>query len=141
MKRIVLNERERVSSWVAEKMNCPPWYGTDYEAIGLEKDGLLVGGVVIDEYVENTRCSVHCSGEGKYWLNREFMKVVFRYVFNQLKCKVVVNPVSSNNHASLRFTEHIGFTRVCTIEEGCPDGDMVLFKMPRSQCRWLGDLT
>lgn len=138
MKRIVLNERERVSAWVADKMNCPHWYGDDYAAIGLEKDGVLVGGAVIDSVVANTRCAVHCSGEGKHWLNREFLWAVFAYAFYQLKVRIIVNPVSSANTASLRFTKHIGFTEVCRIEDGCPDGDLVLFKMPRADCRWLG---
>jgi RimJ/RimL family protein N-acetyltransferase len=137
MKRIVVGEKERISRWVAEKMHRKDWCGDDYEAIGLEKDGVLVGGVVVDGYVKGARCSIHCSGDGRHWLNREFLGVVFRYVFEQLKCNVVVNPVSSANADSLRFTEHIGFTEVCRIEGGYPDGDLVIFKMPKAQCRWL----
>ncbi len=137
MKRIVADQRERVAKLVAERIGCSPWTGTDYQSIGLEKDGELVGGVVIDGFVRDARCSIHCAGVERYWLNREFLRFVFLYVFEQLKCRVVVNPVSSANADSLRFTEHIGFTEVCRIEDGFADGDLVIFKMPKAQCRWL----
>lgn len=137
MKSLVVDQRERIGKWVAERIGCSPWTGTDYQSIGLEKDGELVGGVVIDGFVRGARCSIHCAGVGRHWLNKEFLRFVFRYVFEQLKCRVIVNPVSSANADSLRFTEHIGFTEACRIEDGYPDGDLVIFKMPKAKCRWL----
>ena len=80
---------------------------------------------------------MHCAGEGRRWLNREFLFACFDYVFRQLDCKVIVNPVDADNEASMRFTEHIGFTEVCRIPEGSGDCDLVIFAMPRKTCRWL----
>lgn len=136
MKRVVVGEKQRVADWVAENMPCNKWVA-EYEAIGIESDGVLVGGVVIDGYNLNARCSIHCVGIGRHWLTREFMFAVFDYVFRQLKCNVVVNPVSSANIDSLRFTGHIGFKEVCRIPGGSTDGDLVIFAMQKSECRWI----
>lgn len=136
MKELVIGRKQYIADWVSEQMGCSRWT-SDFEAFGLVRYGVMVAGVVVDGYVKGARCSVHCAGSGKHWLNRELLQVVFRYIFVQLGCKVIVNPVSSANAASLRFTKHIGFTEVCRIEGGCPDGDLVVFKMPKADCRWL----
>lgn len=138
MKRLVTNERARVGAWVAERVGRDdPW--TTAAALGLEKDGELVAGIVIDGYVPNARGSMHCAGTGKYWLNREFLRACFDYAFNFLNLKVLINPVSAMNDASLRFTRHIGFTELARIPLAW-DGkeDLVLFQLHRDDCRWLG---
>lgn len=136
MKRLVTNDRQRVGSWVAERIR---FRGdpSGLPSIGLECDGELIAGILIDGYVPGARCTMHCAGEGRRWLNREFLFACFDYVFRQLDCKVIVNPVDADNEASMRFTEHIGFTEVCRIPEGSGDCDLVIFAMPRKTCRWL----
>ena len=125
-----------VADYVAAKIGNSKW--EDEQAIGIEKDGKIIAGVVIDGYVKDARCSIHCAGEGKRWLNREFLFVVFDYVFRQLNCKVVVNPVDSKNKDSLRFTEHLGFVKQAQIKDGCGDSDLVIFALHRDKCRYLG---
>jgi len=132
MMKIVIGQKERVGEWVAAQMGRSSSWAA-YEAIGIERDGELVGGVVIDGYKKDTRCSIHCSGIGKRWLSREFMRVVFDYVFRQLNCKSVVNPVDANNAESIRFTQHIGFTETVRI----PEAELIIFTLPRADCRWL----
>lgn len=137
MKNLVLGQKQRVADWVASRIvGASPWTGS-FEAIGLEKNGELVAGVLVDGYVKDTRCSLHCAGDGKYWLTRGFLAAVFAYAFEQLNCKVIVNLVSSSNIASLKFTAHIGFVEKCRIRNGYPDGDMVVFELQRDNCRWI----
>lgn len=133
---IVCGQKELVGTWVGARIgNAQPWH--DYEAIGLERDGELVGGVVIDNYIVGARCSVHCAGVGRRWLNREFLGVVFDYVFRQLDCRAIVNIVAGCNADSLRFTAHIGFREVHRIRGGGRDGsDGVIFEMQKSDCKW-----
>lgn len=135
---ILFGEKERVGEWVGKRIgNLTPWHS--YEAIGIESGGDIVGGVVIDNYIPNARCSIHCAGKGKKWLNREFLFVVFDYVFRQLKCNAVVNIVNSNNVASLKFTRHLGFKDVHVILGGGGNGgDGVILEMRKSDCKWIG---
>lgn len=132
---IIINQNERVGKFVADLIGNSSWY--EYQAIGQEISGELVAGVVIDSYVKNARCSIHCAGIGKKWLNREFLFFVFDYVFKKLNCKVVVNPVNSNNRDSVRFTSHLGFREVARIEGGYEDGDLIIFALPRNECKWI----
>lgn len=138
MKTLALQQKERVASWVASRISgCAPW-ADGYNAIGLEKDGVLVAGVVIDGYVPKARCSIHCAADGKNWLTRAFIVAVFDYVFRQLECRVVVNPVNSSNEKSMRFTASCGFAEACRIKNGYADGDLVIFELRKESCKWLG---
>lgn len=138
MRKLITNDRARVGAWVAERVGRPTPWTTD-GAIGLEKDGELIAGIVIDNYLEGVRASMHCAGEGKHWLNREFLYAAFDYAFGFLKLKALVNYVSADNAASLRFTKHIGFTEIGRVPQGWEgESDMVLFQMHRDACRWLG---
>ena len=80
---------------------------------------------------------MHCAGVGKYWLNRTFLATIFDYVFNQLGCKVVFNTAAGKNKASVRFTQHVGFTQLGVVTDGFGDDDMVILTMSRADCRWL----
>lgn len=134
---IITNQKEAIGQWVGDKIgNREPWHL--YQAIGLLRDGKIVGGVVIDNLIPGARCSIHCAGEGRHWLNREFMWVVFDYVFRQLGCNAVVNIVDGSNADSIRFTGHLGFSVVHRIKGGGKGGsDGVVFEMQKTDCKWL----
>ena len=137
MRRLITNDRVRVGKRVAERVGrTDPW--TTAAALGLEKDGELVAGIVIDGYTPKARGSMHCAID-RHGMSKEFLFSCFDYAFNFLDLKVLLNPVSAKNEASLRFTKHIGFTELCRIPQAW-DGteDLVLFQMQRSDCRWLG---
>jgi RimJ/RimL family protein N-acetyltransferase len=80
---------------------------------------------------------VHLAGEGKDWLNREFLWFCFFYPFEQLNVTKIIAPIDSNNRASIRWTEHCGFTLEATLKDACPKGDMLLYTMTREACKWL----
>lgn len=134
--RLITDDRKRVSAWVAERIGCSPW-GENEAALGLEKDGELVAGVVLDGYMPSGSGSLHCAGSGRHWLTRLFLFSVFDWCFNQLDLKVLVNKVSGANAASLRFTQHIGFTELARFPRAW-DGknDLVLFELRQENCRW-----
>lgn len=137
MRHLVTNDRKRVGAWVAEKVGrSEAW--TTAAALGLEKDGELVAGIVLDGYTPKARASMHCAIEKK-GMNKEFLYACFDYAFRFLDIKVLLNPVSAKNEASLRFTKHIGFKEVGRFPQAW-DGeeDLVLFSMQRDECRWLG---
>jgi hypothetical protein len=132
---IVTNQNEIVGAWISSQLGKKELYS--FQSIGLEKNGELIAGVLVDSYKKNASCSIHCAGIGKRWLNREFLFVVFDYVFRQLGCKVVINPVDSANTDSVRFTTHIGFKEALRIEGGCGDSDLLMFTLRKEDCRWL----
>lgn len=136
MKTIICNQHERVAKWVKERIGGQLEWG-NITTLGLERDGELIAGVVYSGYLPGARISMSCAGGGKRWLNRAFLHAAFDYPFNQLGVRVIVNTVDSSNLDSVRFTEHIGFKEVGTVEQGFGDTDLIIFKMHRRDCRWV----
>lgn len=132
---IITNRKEWVGEWVSQHLGKSELYS--FQSIGLEKNGELIAGVVIDTYRKDASCSIHCAGIGKRWLNREFLFVVFDYVFRQLNCRVVVNPVDAANADSVQFTSHLGFEESLRIPNGCGESDLLIFTLRKEQCKWL----
>lgn len=123
-----------VAAYVADKIGVPH-FGR-FHAIGVVKNGKIVGGAVINNYTKNVRCSVHCAGEGN-WLDREFLFIVFDYVFNQLGCKVVINTVESDNVKSVAFTQHIGFKLEHEIQGAGVNENLVILSYRKAGCKWI----
>lgn len=133
MKRIVTGEDERVGTWVCAKTGgCY----TEGATIGLEQDGELVAGVIVDNW-NGASAQMHVAGEGN-WLNREFLLFCFDYVFRQLNLNVVIGVVSSDNAKALRFDRHLGFKEIAKIPKGHPAGDLVILTMTKEDCRYAG---
>ena len=136
MKRIIHDNKQRVGHWVAQAVGRDSDWGS-FESIGLEEDGILIAGMVVESYVKNARCCVHLAGTGKRWLNREYLKFCCKYMFDQLNCKVVVGLVDADNEAALSFDKHFGFKELTRIPDGAGDCDLVVLTLTREDCRWL----
>lgn len=107
-----------------------------YHCIGVKKDGILIGGVVINEYVPDVRCTITGAGEGS-WLSREFLFILFDYCFNQLNCKMIINTVESDNVVSVKFTEHLGFTKEYEILGAGSKENLVILTYRKADCKWI----
>jgi hypothetical protein len=135
-KVIVTGQKEKIGAWVAARVGQDGAWA-NYEAIGLEQDGRLVAGVVFDSYVPNARCCMHVAGEGRNWLNRDYLWTCFNYAFVQMDCNVVIGLVAADNADALKFDTHLGFLEVARIPGGSGDCDLVVLAMQRRTCRWL----
>jgi RimJ/RimL family protein N-acetyltransferase len=133
---IIFDQKERIANFVIDKGGGRAFI--NYEAIGIEKDGELIAGVVYDGFEENARCTMSCAGVGKRWLNRQFLWIAFDYPFNQLNVKVIINTVSSSNKDSIIFTEHCGFKEQARIKGGASDGDLIIYALYKEDCKWIG---
>lgn len=131
--RIVTGEDERVGSWVCERTGGRYVEGS---TVGLEKNGKLVAGVLYDHF-NKASIAMHVAGEGKHWLNREYLWFCFWYPFEQLKVRKVIGFVPSVNADALRFDKHLGFVEEARLKDAHPDGDLLLLTMTRKQCRYL----
>lgn len=135
MKTVIYGQNERVIQWVGQRIDEDDF--GQAEAIGLEKDGELIAGVVYNWYTGPSIC-MHVAGEGRQWLNRDFLFRVFAYPFLQLECNRVTGLVRTDNLDAQRFDEHIGFVREGVIRRGATDGtDFILYGMLKEECRWL----
>lgn len=136
MKRIVWDQPERIMQFVAARVGEDCF--RDYTALGLERDGELVAGVLFTNYT-HASILMHVASDGsRHWITPAFLGAVFRYPFIQLGCRRVTGLVRADNFAAQRFDEHLGFRREGMMREGTTDGcDLILYGMLKSECRFL----
>lgn len=128
-------DRERVANF-ALSLTGGRLHSGEYEAIGVEENGKIVGGFVYDGVVSETRCFMHCAGIGKNWLTKKLLLAAFAYPFNQLKVNVILGLISSKNVECIKFAKHIGFTLMTEIKDGSKDGDLLIFGLHKDNCKW-----
>lgn len=124
-----------VGPWVTARGGGVYMPGT-CSAIGRLDAGELVGGVLYEDY-NGANVMAHIAGEGQGWLDREFLWMMFDYPFNQLKVNRITGIVPSSNEAARRFDEHLGFVQEAILKDAHPEGDLIVYRMRRDECRWL----
>jgi RimJ/RimL family protein N-acetyltransferase len=137
VKRIILNEPHRVCRWVSEQMGGQSWSAA--VGIGLEEDGRIIAGVVYDYWNGASICMHVASEPGSRWMTREYLWICFAYPFNQLGVRRVTGLVPESNMAARKFDEALGFELETRLKDAHPDGDVLVYKMTRDKCRFLGE--
>lgn len=99
--------------------------------------GEIVAASVYDEY-NGGNIFGHVAGRpGRKWLTRWFLHEAFKYPFVTLGCHRMTLWINSDNHDSIRFSEHLGFKREAVLKEAGPEcQDVFLYVMFRKDCRY-----
>lgn len=137
MRQIVTGEDQIFGPWLAEKTE-GQWFAGRGPTIGLlDTNTRKILGAC--QYTDCNGASVilHCAGEGKDWLSREFLWFSFFYPFEQLKVRKIISPVESDNLDCIRFIEHLGFTLEAILQDASPKGNLNLYTLARDDCKWL----
>ncbi len=120
-------------------MGTPP--DKDYEAIGVLKDGELIGGVIYTNYHElapgQHDIMMHCAGEPG-WLTRSTLRTFFEYPFVQLRCIRITATVAKANKRARDLNQRLGFKIEGCIKDGYGLGkDGLLLGMRKADCKWI----
>lgn len=105
--------------------------------IGIEKEGKLIGGIVLHEYNGNNFFIHVASDHPKRWVTREWLHVIFSYAFDQCKVKRITGIVTEANKTALDFDLDVGFEIEARLKDAHPTGDMLVIKMTRENCKWI----
>lgn len=124
-----------VGQWVAAKNN-QMYFEANSQAVGWEKDGEIVAGVIYDGW--NKR-SIVCHIAATESLTATFLAKVFDYSFRQLQVNKMIATVASKNFKSIRLVTHMGFKEEAKIKDAHPSGDIVIFTMTKEDCKFLGE--
>jgi RimJ/RimL family protein N-acetyltransferase len=134
---VLIADAERVGEFCSKLMGNIQW-GV-HTAIGIERDGELIGGVVYDGF-NGRNIWAHIAGKpGTRWLTRSFLYAMYHYPFVQLGVERITGPVDSTNLEAIRLDTHMGFVHEATLRGASPNGDLLLFVMWKQNCRYLGD--
>lgn len=131
---MIVLERKRVARWVKEQTGRGGW-GEWYQAIGHEKDGELIAGVVFNF---QTECDVvmHVAAHGP-WLTSEYAHAIFAYPFEQLGVRRVSACPKASNSAVRRLIETLGFRFEGALRNYYLDDDAALYGLIREECRYI----
>lgn len=127
-------ESEYVGKWVGEKAFCI--WSEDCTAIGQLFNEKLIAGVMYDNYTKSS-ISMHFRCDDPKKITKRFYWMAFDYPFNQLKVRRITAMVSTGNVKSQNIVEHLGGRRETTLADYFPDGDAIIYRMYRDECRCL----
>ncbi|MFA5606801.1 MAG: GNAT family protein [Leucobacter sp.] len=137
MTRQIIHDHPAISQYVAAKVGLPVEQFGLHTCLGLVDDDRILAGAVYCDY-SGTNVFVHLAGEGRRWLNREFLYVGFQYPFEQMRVRRLTGWVEESNLDARRFDEHIGFREEARLKGAARDGgDVILYVMWKEDCRWL----
>lgn len=122
-----------VGEWVAERVG-GKYHQDDAQAIGLEKNGQIIAGVIFERYNGHSLW-VHIAAEGR--LTPSFVKAICKYAFIDCDVEKVIGTVTSGNVKAMKFDENLGFIEEGRIRDAAPDGDIIIYTMSKSNCRFI----
>ena len=137
MKRVIWDRQKEVGDWIVARIN-GKFHPDSATAIGIERDGKIVGGCMFENFTGQS-VLIHAAGEGRFWMNREFIRAVFGYCLRQLGVKKAIGMVDSTNSDSRHFIENLGFRPEAVIADGARHGDLIMYTLTRQECRYLGE--
>lgn len=131
---LVFGEDERVSQWVEARINFG--LGRPSTAIGLQRDGEIIAGVMYTHYSEAGSICAHIAGHG-HWCTRQFLRTIFSYPFVQLRVRRITCYIESRNLKSRKLCEHLGFTIESLMERATRTDDVLIYRLFKEDCRWV----
>jgi hypothetical protein len=135
---LIFDQKERVGDWVAQQVEQTASWGSFY-AMGVEKDGQIVAGVVVNNY----NCANATAHIAIAYRTREIVDLfrhVCRYAFVQCGLSRLTGMVPLSKPDVIAFDKHLGFKEEFVMRKAAHDGgDLMVLVMWPDGCRWLGD--
>jgi len=122
---------DSVGAWVAEQTTGS--YHCNSSAIGLEREGQIVAGVIYESFMDTTiTCHIAVAGR----MNKTFIAAIFNYPFIVCNVEKIVVPITEENNKSIKLVKNMGFTEEARIARS--NGDMIFFTLLKDKCKFLG---
>lgn len=136
---IISQPKELIGAFVNVRQGFPPetsW--GNFNALGLVRNGHLVGAVIYNGY-EAANVNLHVGAvEGSRWATPEFLYAVFDYPFNQLGKRRISAYIRAKNKKTIAFVKNLGFQYEGMLKHFYPNGDdMAVYGLLRENCRFL----
>ena len=115
-----------------------------YAALGVVKDGTLIGGVVFHN-LHSIKCNTvpvcieaSIAFDRPNWATRSTLRQLFRYPFIELKCATIVSRIRRSNKRSRDICRRLGFEEAGKIPRAF-DGreDIFVYAMTSDKCPWI----
>jgi RimJ/RimL family protein N-acetyltransferase len=124
-----------VREWVSRQTGHE--YPGNATAIGYERHGQIVQGVVFSDYSgANIQGHLACAPGRSFFPT--FVAAMVDYPFNQLGCRRITILVATQNLKSQRIVEHLGAVREGVMTDALDDDDLIVYGLLRRNAQyWL----
>ncbi len=117
-------------NWLAPRIKLT--WSDDFRGLARIRDDVIVGCVGYEGFT-GTSCRIHMAGDAPGWMNRDFIRLAFRYPFDVLDLKMVFGVVPSGNVAALKIDLKLGFEELLYVPEAHPDGGLHFLQLTREK--------
>lgn len=136
--KLVYNRCEEVAKWVGYRLMKDSNAFIPCEAIGIERDGKLIAGVIYNKYEPGLLVEMSIASVDSSWCSRHNLRALFSYPFAQLGLRRVQALCSAKDEGVQMFLKRLGFKQEgvhrCAYHDG---SDAVSFGMLGHECKWL----
>lgn len=129
-------DADLLGPWVCQEPK-RKWISGTASAIGKVKNGSPLVAVLYEDFT-GTSVTMHIRGDDG-WADRGFLWMMFHYPFVQLGCKRITAPISEANKKCIKLVENMGLTLECRLSQATPEGDLLIYRLFKEDCRFLGD--
>jgi len=137
---IVGGERERVGLWLLDKLPEVTSLPGGYEAIGVARGDVLVGGCLFSDFSPciGGGADIRMWAAGSNWISRRVIGVMLGYPFRRLGCHRITAVTAKKNKPCRKMLEDLGFRLEGTARHGFGIGkDAMIYGLLRSDQRWV----
>jgi len=121
-----------IGDWVALKTK-GTFHREDSVAVGLLRGDEIVAGVIYEDW---NGASIVCHIAATR-LTPLYLAAIFHYPFVVCGATMIIAPIPDRNDRSVRLVQHMGFHEAARIQDAHPDGDILLYTLRDSECRFL----
>jgi RimJ/RimL family protein N-acetyltransferase len=133
---LVFDQHPSFRVWLCKELDIP-FLEPQAKTIAVVRD--RVCGVVAYQYYNGHDMHILAAGHG-VWLNRNTIKVFFRYPFIQMGCRRVTVLCRDSNEKARNFVQRLGFVEEGTLRQYFEDGaDCIVYGLLKEECRYLGE--
>jgi hypothetical protein len=131
---MLITDVPSVAEWVANMAEADPRLVVG--AVGWLRDQHLTCGAFYESYTHRSITATIAVAPGAV-MPKDFLRAIFHYPFVQLGCEKIVALIAENNWKSQNLVEKMGFVKEAVVAEYYPEGDLFIYSMTKSQCRFL----
>jgi RimJ/RimL family protein N-acetyltransferase len=133
----ITDYHDEVGRWVAARIPySEQWVPGAGYCVGFASGSRLIAGAAFFRY-NRASIEVGFASENPRWLNTVNLWQLFTYPFDQLGVRRVTAIANASNLASRTLITALGFTHEATLAQAAPDGDQLVYRMLRGDCKWL----
>lgn len=129
----IIENSPEVGYWTAQQLG-RGYFAERCQAIGLRKDGVIVAGVIYENY---NRRSIMAHIAFKDRVTPAFIAAIFDYAYNVCGVEKVIAVIEDTNGESIHICENMGFSEEARIRDSHPGGDQIIYTLSKSDCRFI----